>query len=320
MISIPKKVAYIYHTRKKVKIGVDWYNDPQTLKVNQTFVADYSNPSDVRNAEYAAQRSTYYDKPNVENIGLNKDIVDNKPINNIKLISLSLDRMDYNVLVDDKYYVNIRRDILADVLINNEVKKGVINAEFIWASSGKVLKLVRVDSDLHKNLLKAVSRNSLHVISDNKLEIGGIYASKRIDAAVYMGRVSTSRYKNTYSQNKYRKINGHLFCYLTIQQFASFSGLKSIENINPYSFKLVTNHSFREKIGSSELNFDAISWAKNLMKADFKTRFCKTLVNHRRDINYLYYRWQTELDLINMYKFGSTPLKPFDVKKYIILS
>jgi hypothetical protein len=194
--NIPAKLVYI--SRSPTKISWEWddfehVHKPVGIDVIPIFVADASKPKTIETGRSWA--SGYY---NQKKSPIAEIEVDNTPFN-IKIISL--EKRDqggraYKVIFGDKdYYVDLREDVLLDTIIESGIKPGgVPNAQFIWGKVGSQMKLVRVNSDLHKQLIQATDDGVKPKLSKKGLDVGGVYKNKKGELFVYVGTFPTLVY------------------------------------------------------------------------------------------------------------------------------
>jgi hypothetical protein len=120
---------------------------------------------------------------------------ENWPMDGYKILSLEHRNEGgraYKVTYDGRVF-DLREDVLLDVLLNSEVKNGVIACSLLWARVGSQMKLIRHNSSLHKDLLATQTLSSKLVT--NKLVYGGVYKTKT-QTMVYLGRHSYVDYES----------------------------------------------------------------------------------------------------------------------------
>jgi hypothetical protein len=83
----------------------------------------------------------------------------NNPITNIRVAGLETrgnGGRAYKVVIDDLYYFDLREDVLLEAMIECGINKGgILNGEYIWVKIRSHMKLIRVGSPLHKEMIKA---------------------------------------------------------------------------------------------------------------------------------------------------------------------
>lgn len=328
--NIPNKIIYVYSSLEEVYAGSAWEDNPQKIEVYPSFIVDASKENTIKTAEHWALKRVNYVSVK-KNVGLTKDEFDNSPIKNVKLIRLdyrSEGGRAYKVLIDGKYYADLREDVLIDVLVNERINNGILGGEYIWARHGAQMKLVRVGSSLHSSLVASTNRDKMGKIPNNKFEVGGVYCTKRGDTAVFLGYVSTSRIsfdvnKNIEIKKKIRK--GMLFYEFRygedIPNEFTTKGIRWENTIDrsPLDFDIRSNHVFRQKLGNIPIKFDVIKWSRDGCRKIIKESICDL---NKRDskysVNNVYTRFETTSDLANMYEFGSKPIEIFDIKKFLV--
>jgi hypothetical protein len=86
---------------------------------------------------------------------------------------------------------DLREDILLEALQSVGVSAGGrIAGEFVFAKLGSQMRLVRVGSSLHDELVKSQSRRQSKNVKESDLVVGGVYANRR-GLVIYLGRVDT---------------------------------------------------------------------------------------------------------------------------------
>lgn len=328
--NIPEKIVYVYSSLEEVTIGCDWEYQQQKIDVYPSFIVDASKANTMKTAEIWATRRINY--RNVKKaIGLTKDDKNNKPIKNLRLIRLDIRSEGgraYKVVIDGKYYVDLREDVLMDVLLRDKVDNGILSGEYIWARHGTQMKLVRVGSDLHSALITSTNRDKLGKIPNAKFEVGGVYATKRGDTAVFLGYVSTTQVffdSKTQSAEKKKLRKGMLFYEFRygedIPKEFTTTGMRWKNTIDrsPLDFTIRVNHVFREKITNIPIKFDVIKWVREGSRRIIKESICDlNKKGSRSTISDIYCHFEITSDLSNMYEFGSKPIEVFDIKKFLI--
>jgi hypothetical protein len=135
-------------------------------------------------------------------------IVDNSPIDNIKVIGLDIrgnGGRAYKVVIDDLYYVDMREDVILDVMFETGIQAGgKLNGTFIWVKYGSQLKLVRVGSELHKEFVEKNERYESFVeIKPKDVEVGGLYEMKSGKIYLYLGKMSAYHYYQSEKRGGY---------------------------------------------------------------------------------------------------------------------
>jgi len=94
--------------------------------------------------------------------------------------------------------VDLREDVLLDVILMGKAAKGILQGPFIWAINGSQMRLVRVGSTLHKSIELAEKRQAAKPIPSAAWIFGGVYADKHDKEFVYLGQVDTDVVERTY--------------------------------------------------------------------------------------------------------------------------
>lgn len=193
---IPATMTYVQ--REESEVSDYWEDDifsdePATKrKVRETFVVDKANPKTRKTATDWAEASWRSSSKKATFT----DIV-NDPISEVEVVSLDIRGKGgraWKVLLHDKYYVDLREDVLLDCLRNGTgVRNGKLQGPFQWCGVGTQMKLVRVGSKLYEAVVEAGKRKVSKRVNKNKLVVGGIYYDKRGLRSVYLGQVDTEQ-------------------------------------------------------------------------------------------------------------------------------
>ncbi len=338
--SLPEKICYVASKEMNVSVGCRWDIDydgtDEKVKVLPTFPTDASDTKALARAKTWANNKIHSSK-----------IVDNKPIKNVKVVSLEergRGGRAYKVLIDD-YYVDLREDVLMDTLLKVGIKSGgVLNGEFIWSKMGSQMKLIRVNSELHKLITEFSSKKDMKSISD--LEIGGVYQNKKKEKAIFVGYISTTKYSLEDKTASYKKITA-TFDYIktpvkkAMLFFKLYGDKISIKDMKIrayayhgededdvlFNYEIKRAHTYIEKVAQKDIPNDIIEFlrAKALKKCKNsileltgdkppKKGYQKVSDTHVEN-EILYYS-----EYLNMYPFGKEIVAPFDIKMYLTLS
>lgn len=267
--NIPKKLIYFIRNQEQRSFCFDDSEiEINKLTVCPTFVSDSENKKTLETGKNWA--AGHYSRANK----YTTETRENTPLKNIKIVDLEIRSQGgraYKVLIDDKYFVDLREDILLDLILTEGIEKGgKINGEYIWAKVKSQMKLIRVNSLLHAELLKATEFDKIDKLK-GELEIGGIYANKKGEKFVYMGRVDTTRfikdnnkeyrgygYTEVFTDYKIEKLN-NILCFCSFPDWAdSFKGVLE----KGYHLSFQKSHSFKEKIDNIRIPKDWIEITK----------------------------------------------------------
>lgn len=200
--NIPEKLIYICQPEQSVKREYDDLDsdDAEILNVIPTFISDATNIKTLESGRSWANVNGYYDHINRKYVQYDQSIkpieyeFDNEPIDNIKIVNLehrSQGGRAYKVIIHDKFYVDLREDILLEVMLNKSITEGIVYGQFIWARVGAEMKLIRMGSELHNIMLESTALGKMKKISPKDYVVGGIYESKT-KRMVYLGTVKRS--------------------------------------------------------------------------------------------------------------------------------
>ena len=99
----------------------------------------------------------------------------------------------YKVIDEDGYVWDFREDVLMEVMVTVGISPGgILNGEYVFGVVGSQMKLVRVGSQLYKDLTAGSDRKAKKAIGKDTLEIGGVYRSKGGKLAMFCGYSYTS--------------------------------------------------------------------------------------------------------------------------------
>ena len=295
---ILEDVIYIYNNKLET-IVTKWLdfdaNITEEMKVIPAFPANPKSKSNLETGRCWANNNKYiWDNTQNNYIEQALEIIEetrkNNPISNIKIVTLekrSVGGRAYKVLVDDKFYFDLREDVLLDTMLNCGVSKGgQLNGQFVWAIVGSQMKLIRVGSKLYDNLSTKTKEITLKKIPNDELEVGGIYQNKAGDTKVFCGFVDTLRYTYVDKRNYYNReksvasctkrsiINGSLWLEVYVSRYvkndddriAAFTQVLSNIDGTGYNVSVTKEHSFIKKFGKIELDKDIINTLKEYKK------------------------------------------------------
>jgi hypothetical protein len=264
------------------------------------------------------------------------DVVDNSPIKQIRLLSLEHRGQGgraYKVLIDGKYYVDMREDVLIDVMLTQSVADGILGGEFIWAKHGTQMRLVRIGSELHKLLAKSNELKDKPKINKSDLEIGGIYRSRKGDHGIFLGYVNTTSFAKLSNQSSafsFRKtpIKKAMLFYEPPRHLKPTDAFDNLDlKSYHYRFTIRKTHNFLEKTGDVVISVDYVDMLRKFAAKSIKEDILR-FTGHKPPPN----NW-TKMDdsnlasrvchyseKLNLSKFGDPLLDPFDIKKFLVFS
>ena len=98
----------------------------------------------------------------------------------------------FKVIADNQWYVDLRTDVLLDILANTKVERGEVKgAQFIWARVGSHMKIVRVGSAIHTELIESDKVKAQVAIKQKDLKPGDVLQKANGEKEVFLGWVST---------------------------------------------------------------------------------------------------------------------------------
>lgn len=195
--SIPENLRF--HVRGVSKVRFRWEDmeeaqqESKVYDVYPTYVADAANKKTNETGVKWANEAPYQLDPASGKWVKGKSnatTVDrpNDPIKSVKIMDLEIRGQGgraYKVLIDEKYYVDLREDVLLDVIFECGIEKGgKLKGEFIFAVVGSQMKLVRVGSLLHDKLIESTAVGKMKEIK--QFVVGTTYVRKS-GSYVYLG-------------------------------------------------------------------------------------------------------------------------------------
>jgi hypothetical protein len=205
---IPKKLKF--YCRPETKIRFRWsdveFEDPSAADVSAipVFVTDSENLKTQKTAvDWAGCAQWHWDPVTGKRVDVSKPYTvveaDNLPVKSVRIIGLDIrgnGGRAYQALVNEKYLVDMREDVMLDTMIN--VGMGVnatLPGEYIFAQIGAEMKLIRVGSKLHELMIETTEFGEKKPIS--KLIPGRIYSSKT-KTVLYLGEVWHTQISHDY--------------------------------------------------------------------------------------------------------------------------
>jgi len=322
--TIPKEIYYVISDKHTFKLNYQTFDDikEEEIECHITKVCDSEDSTEIRNAPFNSKIET---KNNV-------------PVNNLKIINSFPTSFGthYSVLVDGTHLVEMRDDVILDVMQNSSIDdNGMINCQFIWGKVGGHLKLIRVGSKLHLDVQESHNKKFNPKISSNQLERGSIYRTRNGTTQIFIGHIRSSEYHHIYKDNK--PIH---FKYTTApeQKFMLFAEVYGDEGLNVFNydfskylekdrvyFTAKKTHSFIEKVGSNHIEDNAIPHIRTIFKgkcADLLSKVNMTKTSYGIDSpSYVSYQICNNSVFLNMRGANIKEKVPlFDINKYLLLS
>lgn len=187
-------------TRGEINITTSWDNDDKScispsVSVTPAFITDAGNlKTQVTAKRWSEQRG--WDYKTRKQIPANPGIIEvpNTYIDDVTIVGLekrSEGGRAYKVIIKGNLYVDLREDVLLEAFLHCSIHHGLILAKFVFAMVGSDMKLVRVGSELHKELLRLTNVAEAPSIKVADLQIGSIYRRKSSSPAgdLYLGKM-----------------------------------------------------------------------------------------------------------------------------------
>lgn len=345
--TIPNKISYVYSKTEDVNTGcywdIDfWENNSDKVSVYPTFpVAEGDEKTLERAEKWARDKCVVYDPATNKLIpdGTKVEIVtvENDPIRNVKVLSLEgrgNGGRAYKIVVDDKYYVDMREDVMMDVMLQVGIEPGgSLNGVFIWAKLGNQLRLVRIGSELHKLLEESNKKKELPKLKKNDFEIGGIYQSRKGDKGIFLGYVNTIAFKNDDTSTDHfaflhTKIKKVMLFFEPYHHSDTAKELATSEMKNSqWFFKIMKTTNYIEKIGQVTIDKDYVKLLREHAVKEIKDDILE-YTGHKQPEH----TWNkmTARSLASNICYASTKLNiskydepmrdPFNIKKFLLFS
>jgi hypothetical protein len=320
--TIPKDIKIFERPEKEITFRWDDIAVEDFQKVTKCipiFVTDATNEKTQKTAKSWAEYPEYiWDSQTrkqtcIEHVPVISERP-NDPIGGIRLIGLehrSQGGRAYKALVLNKYVFDFREDVLLDAILNCGIlENGVLPGEYVFASVGSEMKLIRVGSLLHEKMIEATDYWKKDVIG--KLEVGGIYRNK-VKTMLYLGPVysrhvdvewktktnayaswghANQMYADTKSPPKCARLakedRSHLFVDITDdKQKQNPQTIDDIAYLSAYRFTYYDKlpKSFREKIGHISGDIEELIQAVKERAIKGDDRGIENLIYYARTLN-----------------------------------
>lgn len=340
--TIPQKVSYVYGHKLQVISGctwdIDYLNKNSTkIEVYPAFpVSDNDEKSLAIGKSWVEQNKRQWDPItkqwyDIDVVAL-VDVTENKPLKNIKVCSLEHrgeGGRAYKILIDDKYYVDLREDVLVDVMLKAGISVGgILGGTYIWGKLRNQMRIIRVGSELHNLLLDSNIKKDLPKIRKGDLEVGAIYKSRQGDCGIFIDYVNTTTMANASDDFKfyYTTQKKAMLFYTPYSHEDPVDSFNSMSNKNMcYKFKICSSHNYIEKIGSVTIDKDYVFLIRSAAKKEITDDILEFTGHKKPDNNYSKINKSTLITNIvyyssklNLTKYGEPMLEPFDAKKMLV--
>jgi len=268
---IPNHITYVYVDKLEfIKNDTEVFNNSKfVISGKRTIVCDSNQLNRIESAkdylnQYGEVKTTTLKNNEISELQL-IDVNDISDTNNIY------------VLVNGIYAVRMYKDVLIDALINKQVSHGnFIGMSFIWINYNGYIKLIRINSKQHKDVIKFINYSKSKKISSTKFKVGKIYENSR-GLNLYLGKVNTASidtmqyymYNNindiiTYVSHKSKPFTTHLWMKLNknsieeIYRNGLINYLNHEEGLNLsyldfYKTKRVVNSTYKDIVVSNNI-------------------------------------------------------------------
>lgn len=168
----------------------------EEVKATPTFVVDATNPKTCASAEYWARNApkvwcTITNKY-VDSAPKDIEVIerDNTPVDSVRIVGLDIrgnGGRAYQALVDEKYLVDMREDVILDSMLHVGIgANGIMHGSYIFAQINSEMKIIRVGSKLHELMVQSTDFSARKAITS--LVPGHVYSSKT-KTVLYIGEV-----------------------------------------------------------------------------------------------------------------------------------
>jgi hypothetical protein len=262
-------------------------DDGETVKIDErremiipAFPIESGNKKTLKTAiQWAEQHRQWYDPETKKYLKKSDPVVQdarkNEPMTGIQVVALEHrgnGGRAYKVKTAEKYYFDMREDVMLDAMIKEGISPGgILNGKFIFGRVGSQMKLIRVGSELHKGLLAAVAANNSKKLDASTFQVGDVFEGKTGKQKVFCGWVSTATFTHT---SKTKDPRGHsygsygfvdTFSYkpipkamLWLDTWGGFGSKDFETNIkegikNGYYCDVSTTHTLIKKLGTTDI-------------------------------------------------------------------
>lgn len=327
---IPEKIKYVFSIELPFQIGTNWDKN-KIIKGYQSFIID-SNKSKSFNS--AAKKALLLAKYNASNMTTALyDEKENSSISNVKILHIANNgsgALSYKGLIDNKYIVDLKDDLILDSALKNGIKKGgILKGEYIWGVVNNTMRLIRVGSELHKLLLEFSVRKKIKPILHEELKIGDIYQNLSKQKYIFIGKANTTildkkisvmdyKYLANFKYDKIKLKDQLVFLYLP--KHTNYKSFNSLKPLLVESF-LVKKHKLIEKVGNIKLPNNILEVIRELAIKDVKQYILNFTEKSTQPLkissSFLEYKISNISPLLHLYKASDPEPNLFDPNKYL---
>lgn len=221
---IPKKIRYI--CQESVPIEPKFNEVSESFFKTSAMPAFPVDPENEKTLETARNWASGWNRwHQTHNNEVHKEVeMDNTEIFEVQIVDLEIRDQGgraYKAIVHGSFLVDIREDIMLEAMLIKGVRQGsFIACKFVWARIGAQMKLIRVGSSLHAEMLLAHKRKYQKNVSTKDLVPGTIYSNINSDF-IFLGFTKAaslqvesrgggySRGLSVFSQQKYQQPTYH---------------------------------------------------------------------------------------------------------------
>ena len=166
---VPEEIVFIYSLSKQVG----------EVEVFPAYIADSKNEKTIESGESWAKYCGY----SKEERKVKKEKRKNSPIKNIQILELEYrgeGGRAYKVFIPNgEFYIDLREDVLMDIILNVGISPGgVLNGEYVFGVVGSQMKIMRVGSELHSEIIKSGEEKNKKKIKNSELIVGHSYSGR----------------------------------------------------------------------------------------------------------------------------------------------
>lgn len=195
--------------------------------------------------------------------------------------------------------ISVREDVFLETLYVSGSNRNICHGSFLFSKISSRMELIRENSFLHQLSIESTEFKKMSVKKD--LEIGGIYANKKGEQYLYLGKYWSTNiiYYGPIGYNYHESISGYGYSWLIDKAekqslyyvfYRVYPPLEApIEFDANYNFHIVKSHSFsvkRDKLKAEEHNNFDLTKAINTMSNERKLHY--PLIANLRKTNDIY--------------------------------
>lgn len=344
--TIPEKISYVYSAPLEVYTGCYWDIDQytqtgDTVTVYPTYPVGSDLEKDLEKAkQWAEGKRTQWDLKQKKHVistdSVSVETFDNGEIKDVKVLSMEHrgnGGRAYKILVDGKYYVDLREDVLLDIMLKTGISPGgILGGTFTWAKLGNQLRIVRIGSELHSLIEDSNKKKSYPKIGKKDLKVGGIYQSRKGERGVFLGYVNSMSYldKNdgfTFARVPIKKqmLFFEPFHDSDVQSELDRSG-RHMKDMR-WFFKIMKSHTFIEKIGEVKIDKDYVDIVRQFSIKEIKDDILEFTGHKAPEHAFAKMHKSTLISNVcynsiklNLSRYGEPLQEPFEIKKFLLFS